>query len=1194
MSKLEPHSCFACGYGRHGALGRGSEDSLKHPARIDAVEGKNIVQICAGNQHTLFLSDSGDVYAAGWGHCGQLGSGSVESQYIPRRLESLVGKKIVEMSAGGIHSMTLLEQGHSLFLSNEGKCYACGGGLMGQTGLGTASDVLRPHRVYLQKRILHVSAGGMHSIFVTDVGETFTCGHGKFGQLGHGDRQNRDAPERILSLAKERIVQASAGGFFSLFLAEDGSVFACGSFQCGSLGLEGLEDDVLIPQLLKGMEPVLQVAAGLYHSIFLTKSGKILACGDGRRGQLGLGKEIVEVRNAVPKHLKFPQEHKIIQVSAGCHHSMFLTDEGSIFGCGDNSMGQLGIDAKATKRCYWIPVRIDHDSPYGAVVQISLGTYHSVFISSSSAGDEDEDEWEDIVTPGQQEEISSGSRDLKRLSDSLRVERLANLMSDLLQFRSASWIHLDTHSLRKQWSGCFRGIDAQKSIIESQMDDTFQEEIKELMEEVNSIERGVQSAVAKGKPAQVIKDIAERRKKKRLALVSSLRSQVEKYRVALAAFPGMQGRLEQESQVSTDPSAIMHDEVDDPYGIVKALDSLASFQAQSAGILKSHMKKTNRILTELSCALQEELSAFREVSEEGKSHHVGYVQKINIAKESKNPIERAMALRALDEFDSGTHGEVERKRQAFEHNYRVRLDLLEKQEELVKRKKWAEEQHFLWTEITMSMRVARRQMRDKRSELEEILETYGGGKKWNMKRVQDEIEYWENKVFQLESKRREMQNRLAWEGVFLFPEMETQFKVPKLTKDIANGVFSPLTGLPATLPIHLLSLQRSSVDYKKIVPLSPSVQRVVFGQRQLIVKKIVAKNESQKQSCVWDMLVVDSTKRFTGRLNIPMIYGFWMDERHSFQERDELFPLEFSIEMEYIEGESVASKLQRSIKDSPDDEGLSCFSYAHRKWILLKVARTLAALHRYGVVHGDIGLHNVILHGDGEVYLVDMSFGIPSSIASSCLGPEFSRSVLMSDVLSFGRFLMDLLFPSFAQSATKGRAMEWLIDGSIWRSTTVGMALSAEEQQSLRALLLGLFQDNDIHRIHMSEVACHQFLTGHGLVVAGGMDVPESLLRRSVSSLRMALPSTSEWWSFCVRRENLVDDMLSNFRNCTLSRMLSPLQIILIKEDPVEDAPEERNVRRTMRLLRQVGCHPPSPIPHHTHPGFGALMLAKD
>jgi alpha-tubulin suppressor-like RCC1 family protein len=143
----------------------------------------------------------------------------VESQCVPRRVESLVGKKIVEMSAGGAHSMTLLEQGHSLFLSNEGKCYACGGGLMGQTGLGTASDVLRPHRVYLQKRILHVSAGGMHSIFVTDVGETFTCGHGKFGQLGHGDRQNQDAPERILSLAKERIVQASAGAFFSLFLA---------------------------------------------------------------------------------------------------------------------------------------------------------------------------------------------------------------------------------------------------------------------------------------------------------------------------------------------------------------------------------------------------------------------------------------------------------------------------------------------------------------------------------------------------------------------------------------------------------------------------------------------------------------------------------------------------------------------------------------------------------------------------------------------------------------------------------------------------------------------------------------------------------------------------------------------------------------------------------------------------------------
>ncbi len=44
-----------------------------------------------------------------------------------------------------------------------------------------------------------------------------------------------------------------------------------------------------VPQEVHLPEPVTKVAAGHHHTLFLTESGDIWACGRNGRGQLGLG-----------------------------------------------------------------------------------------------------------------------------------------------------------------------------------------------------------------------------------------------------------------------------------------------------------------------------------------------------------------------------------------------------------------------------------------------------------------------------------------------------------------------------------------------------------------------------------------------------------------------------------------------------------------------------------------------------------------------------------------------------------------------------------------------------------------------------------------------------------------------------------------------------------------------------------------
>ena len=60
---------------------------------------------------------------------------------------------------------------------------------------------------------------------------------------------------------------------------------------CGQLGLgdHGDGTDRLVPTLVHGVNGVVAVAAGDYHSFALSRDGTVMACGRNDDGQLGLG-----------------------------------------------------------------------------------------------------------------------------------------------------------------------------------------------------------------------------------------------------------------------------------------------------------------------------------------------------------------------------------------------------------------------------------------------------------------------------------------------------------------------------------------------------------------------------------------------------------------------------------------------------------------------------------------------------------------------------------------------------------------------------------------------------------------------------------------------------------------------------------------------------------------------------------------
>uniref|UniRef100_UPI003B75C91C RCC1 domain-containing protein n=1 Tax=Nesterenkonia muleiensis TaxID=2282648 RepID=UPI003B75C91C len=132
-----------------------------------------IVDIAAGQDHSLAVTSSGEVYAWGSNFYGQLGDGTTENRYSPVRVQGLTD--VVSVSANS----------HSLAVTGAGEVYAWGLNQGGQLGDGTTTRRLSPVRVEGLSDVMSVSAGNF-SLAVTSSGEVYAWGNNTWGQLGDG------------------------------------------------------------------------------------------------------------------------------------------------------------------------------------------------------------------------------------------------------------------------------------------------------------------------------------------------------------------------------------------------------------------------------------------------------------------------------------------------------------------------------------------------------------------------------------------------------------------------------------------------------------------------------------------------------------------------------------------------------------------------------------------------------------------------------------------------------------------------------------------------------------------------------------------------------------------------------------------------------------------------------------------------
>lgn len=314
----EDGTVWTWGLNLFGQLGNGGTVDDSSPAQVQGLS--EVVAVAAGEQHGLALKKDGTVWA--WG-AGFLGNGTATGSVVPVQVAGLSG--VTRIAAG---------EEHSLAVKSDGSVWGWGRNRFGELGNGTTGARLRPVQVHGLYEVTEVEAGAGCSVALKMDGSVWTWGADNLGRLGNGATSSGSTPVKVMGIPEAAAI--SAGATQVLVQGRDGSVWAWGANQFGQLGSGGY-DFSPEPVQLAGLPAVSAVAAGSSTCYALNRDGSVSAWGGNAVGQLGNGGTADSI-----SPIQVPGLYGVTQLSTGLHHTLALKSDLSVWAWGVNRDGELG------------------------------------------------------------------------------------------------------------------------------------------------------------------------------------------------------------------------------------------------------------------------------------------------------------------------------------------------------------------------------------------------------------------------------------------------------------------------------------------------------------------------------------------------------------------------------------------------------------------------------------------------------------------------------------------------------------------------------------------------------------------------------------------------------------------------------------------------------------------------------------
>jgi alpha-tubulin suppressor-like RCC1 family protein len=308
----------------------------------------------AGENHSLWIDTSGQLWAFGYNGNGQLGDGSTSNRTSPVQIKAGQDNDITRfraVSAGG---------NHSLAIDADGNLWAWGYNAYGQLGDGTTSNRVSPVNILPRKEIVAISAGVNHSMAIDGDGNLWTWGYNSNGQLGNGLKTISNIPVQIKAGEDDTVTKfksISAGGSHSFAIDINNQLWAFGKNMDGQLGdFSGSKKadyptpvQIAMRDGFNLITTFTSVSAGTNHSLIIDSNNSLWACGDNSNGQVGSG-DTETLFNPYKVNVGEENISKFRDCSAGSNFSYVIDNQGTVWSFGINSNGQLGLGVNNTSQ----------------------------------------------------------------------------------------------------------------------------------------------------------------------------------------------------------------------------------------------------------------------------------------------------------------------------------------------------------------------------------------------------------------------------------------------------------------------------------------------------------------------------------------------------------------------------------------------------------------------------------------------------------------------------------------------------------------------------------------------------------------------------------------------------------------------------------------------------------------------------
>ena len=253
---------------------------------------------------------------------------------------------------------------HSVAVKSTGSIWTWGANNFAQLGLGDV-NVTRSSPVQIGTNTdwsTRTTCGIYHSMAIKTNNTLWAWGYNFFGTLGAGDAGSpttRSSPIQIGSDTNWSVI--SCGNYHSVGVKTDGTMYSWGFNSNGQLGLGDVTNRSSPVQIGTDINWSSVTCGYLSFTIALKSTGSIWAWGSNSSGQLGLGDF---TNRSSPVQIGTDTTWSKICRTIQSTHVLAIKNDGTLWGWGTNSSGQLGLGDVTTRSS---PVQVGTDTNWSEV-----------------------------------------------------------------------------------------------------------------------------------------------------------------------------------------------------------------------------------------------------------------------------------------------------------------------------------------------------------------------------------------------------------------------------------------------------------------------------------------------------------------------------------------------------------------------------------------------------------------------------------------------------------------------------------------------------------------------------------------------------------------------------------------------------------------------------------------------------------